>query len=147
MINPSWNSWNTVKKSRLVFDLGIRLTVIQKHAGTDEGNGNKCWACIGFPHKNFCCRYHAQLSNEITVCLKYNWCLRISKVVICMFGQNIRVHLYVFTSKLHNFSDFSGTDSRATHMPKWGECAIIVEGEYFIRIWIIKFSNSVTFCI
>ena len=91
------------QKSRLVFDLGIRWTVIQEHVGTDEGNRSKCWACIAFPHKNFSCRYHAQLSNEITVCLKYNWCLRISKVVICMFGQNIRVHLYVFTSKLHNF--------------------------------------------
>ena len=90
------------QKSRLVFDLGIRLTVIQEQVGIDEGNGNKCWVCIVFPRKSFCCHYHAQLSTEITFCLKYNWCLLIPKVVIGMFGQNIRVHLYVFTSKLHN---------------------------------------------
>ena len=30
------------QKSRLVFDLGIRLTVIQEQVGIDEGNGNKC---------------------------------------------------------------------------------------------------------
>ena len=90
------------QKSRLVFHLGIRLTVIQEQVGTDEDNGNKCWVCIVFPSKSFCCRYHAQLSNEITVFFKYNWCLLISKVVICMFGQNVRVHLYVFTSKLHD---------------------------------------------
>ena len=30
------------QKSCLVFDLGIRLTVIQEKVGIDEGNGNKC---------------------------------------------------------------------------------------------------------
>ena len=30
-------------------------------------------------------------------------------------------------------------------MSKWGECAIIVDGEYFIIIRIIKFSNRVIF--
>ena len=30
------------QKFRLVFDLGIRLTVIQEQVGIDEGNGNKC---------------------------------------------------------------------------------------------------------
>ena len=30
------------QKSCLVFDLGIRLTVIRKKVGIDEGNGNKC---------------------------------------------------------------------------------------------------------
>ena len=30
------------QKSRLVFDLGIRLTVIQEKVGIDEGNQNKC---------------------------------------------------------------------------------------------------------
>ena len=30
------------QKSRLVFDLGIRLTVIQEQVGIDEVNGNKC---------------------------------------------------------------------------------------------------------
>ena len=90
------------QKSRLVFDLGIRLTVIQEQVGIDEVNGNKCWVGIVFPRKSFCCRYHAQLLTEITVCLKHNWCLLISKVAICMFGQNRRVHLYVFTSKLDN---------------------------------------------
>ena len=76
------------QKSRLVFDLGIRLTVIQEKVGIDEGNKNKCWVCIVFPRKSFCCRYHAQLSTDITVCLKYNWCLLISKVVIGMFGEH-----------------------------------------------------------
>ena len=75
------------KKSRLVFHLGIRLTVIQEQVGIDDVYGNKCWVCIVFPRKSFCCRYHAQLSTDITVCLKYNWCLLISKVVIGMFGE------------------------------------------------------------
>ena len=90
------------QKSRLLFDLGIRLTVTQEQDGIDEANENKCWFCIVFRRKSFCCRYHAQLITEITVCLKYNWCFLISKVVIFMFGQNTGVHLYVFTSKLHN---------------------------------------------
>ena len=30
------------QKFRLVFDLGIRLTVIQENVGTDQGNENKC---------------------------------------------------------------------------------------------------------
>ena len=30
------------QKFRLVFDLGITLTVIQENVGTDEGNENKC---------------------------------------------------------------------------------------------------------
>ena len=30
------------QKSRLVFDLGIRLTVIQEQVGIGEVNGNKC---------------------------------------------------------------------------------------------------------
>ena len=75
------------QKSHLVFDLGISLTVIQKKVGIDEGNGNKFWVCTVFPRKSFCCGYHAQLLTEITVCLKYNWCLVISKVAIGMFGQ------------------------------------------------------------
>ena len=75
------------QKSHLVFDLGISLTVIQKKVGIDEGNWSKFWVCTVFPRKSFCCNYHAQLSTEITVCLKYNWCLVISKVAIGMFGQ------------------------------------------------------------
>ena len=94
--------WKYCQKSRLVFNLGIRLTVIQEQVDTDEVNGNKSWVCIVFPRKSFCCCYHTQHSSEIAICLKYNWCLMISKVVICMFRQNIRVHFYVFTSKLHN---------------------------------------------
>ena len=94
--------WKYCQKSRLVFNLGIRLTVIQEQVDTDEVNGNKSWVCIVFPRKSFCCCYHAQHSSEIAICLKHNWCLMISKVVICMFRQNIRVHFYVFTSKLHN---------------------------------------------
>ena len=36
------------QKSRLVFDLGSRLTVIQEKDGTDEGNWNKYWICTVF---------------------------------------------------------------------------------------------------
>ena len=33
--------WKYCQKSRLVFNLGIRLTVIQEQVDTDEVNGNK----------------------------------------------------------------------------------------------------------
>ena len=75
------------EKSRLVFDLGIRLTVIQEKVGIDEGNGNKCWIFRVFPCNSSWCGCHAQLLTEITVCLKYNWCSLISEVHIGMFRQ------------------------------------------------------------
>ena len=72
----------------MVFGFGIKLTVIQEKAGIDyEGNGNKCWVCTVLPCHSSWCGCHAQLLTEITVCLKYNWCLLISKVDIGMFGQ------------------------------------------------------------
>ena len=74
------------QKSRLVFDLGIRLTVIQEKVGTDEGNENKCWVSTVFP-SNSLCGCHAQLSTEKIICLKYYCCLLIFKIDIGMFGQ------------------------------------------------------------
>ena len=77
------------QKFGLVFDFGITLTVIQKKVGIDEGNSNKCWVCTVLVlacHSSWCV-CHAQLSTEITVCLKYDWCLLISKVDIAMFGK------------------------------------------------------------
>ena len=75
------------KKTRLVLDLGIRLTVTQEKVGIDEGNGNKCWVCTVFPCNSSWRGCHAQLSTEITVSLKYNWCLLICRIDISMFGQ------------------------------------------------------------
>ena len=41
------------QKPRLVYDLGIKLTVIQEQVGIDEGNENKCCVCIVFLAKVF----------------------------------------------------------------------------------------------
>ena len=69
-----WRSWDIqddtsftyilqfCQKFRLVFDFGIRLTVIQKKVGIDyEGNGNKSWVCTVLPCYSSWCGCHAQL--------------------------------------------------------------------------------------
>lgn len=59
-------------KSRLLFELGIRLTVIQEKVGIDEGTGNKYRICTVFSRKSSCFGCHAQFSTKITFCLKSN---------------------------------------------------------------------------
>ena len=64
--------WQCCQKSRFGFDFCTWLTVIWKKVGIDEGSGNKSWVCTVFPGNSSWCDCHAQLSTEITVCLKYN---------------------------------------------------------------------------
>ena len=85
--------WQCCQKSRFVFGFCILLTVIQKKVGIDEGSGNKSWVFTVFPCNSSWCDCHAQRSTEITICLKYDWCLLISKVDIGTFGQ------YIWTSQ------------------------------------------------
>ena len=85
--------WQCCQKSRFVFGFCILLTVIQKKVGIDEGSGNKSWVFTVFPCNSSWCDCHAQRSAEITICLKYDWCLLISKVDIGTFGQ------YIWTSQ------------------------------------------------
>ena len=77
------------QKSCFVFDLGIRLTVIQ-----EKVTGIKYRTCTVFPRKSSWCGCHAQLSYETTICLKSNWCSLISKVDIGMFAK------YIFIGKV-----------------------------------------------
>ena len=82
----TWDSKGS-QNSRLVFDLGIMLTVIQEKAGIDQGNENKYWVWTVFPCNSSWCGCHAKRLTEITSCLKYNWCLLISKVDTGIFVQ------------------------------------------------------------
>ena len=82
----TWDSKGS-QKSRLVFDLGIMLIVVQEKVGIDEGNENKYWVWTVFSCNSFWCGCHAKRLTEITVCLKHNWCLLSSKVDIGIFVQ------------------------------------------------------------